>query len=143
MRTTIVRVLGTLAVLAVLLGLTTTAAQAAPAGATALPMTVTTAAAVTSTDYCGTPSTAWVPDGWGKANFRSACALHDTCYSATSTTDRRVCDSVFLTRLRSACASAYGSWNPLRYTCDGVAWIYYETVRSLGAYAYTGQGSRA
>ncbi|WP_076692824.1 phospholipase A2 [Tersicoccus sp. Bi-70] len=145
MRTTILRVLGTLAVLAVLLGMTATSAQAAP-GRQATAATQVTALATTTaatTDYCGTRSTAWVPDSWGKADFRYACARHDACYSATSTTSRLACDQAFLTRLRTACSTAYSAWNPLRYTCYGVAWTYYEAVREFGVYAYSGKGSRA
>ncbi|GGC98144.1 hypothetical protein GCM10011512_26360 [Tersicoccus solisilvae] len=137
MRTTIVRVLGILTLLVALLGLTATSAQAASIA----PVTATVAAA--ETDYCGTPSTAWVPDGWGRADFRSACGKHDDCYSAASTTGRLACDQAFHTRLRTSCAAAYGSWDPRRYTCYGVAWTYYEAVREFGAWAYSGQGSRA
>lgn len=136
MRTTIVRVLGTLTVLIALLGLTATSAQAAP-------RTVSAATTAAATDYCGTPTTAWVPDSWGKADFRSSCGAHDDCYSATSKTSRLACDQALLTRLRAACAVAYPGWNPSRYTCYGVAWTYYEAVRTFGAWAYTGQGSRA
>ncbi|MEH0109172.1 phospholipase A2 [Tersicoccus sp. MR15.9] len=140
MRTMILRVLGTLVVLAVMLGMTATSAQAAPVTTSPTAMSSTTTA---TTDYCGTPSTAWVPDSWGRADFRSACAQHDACYSATSTTSRLDCDTAFLTRLRTACSTAYPAWSPLRYTCYGVAWTYYEAVRELGRYAYSGQGSPA
>lgn len=139
MRTTIVRILGTLAVLVALLGSTATAASAASSSAA----TASALASAPRTDYCGTPSTAWVPDGWGRADFRAACGRHDECYSATSTTSRSSCDQALQAELRTACASAYGPSSPSRYLCYGVAFTYYEGVRAFGRLAYSGNGSPA
>lgn len=143
MRSMIVRMLGTLAVLAVLLGSTAPAAGAATTVPGRAAVAVAVPAAAATTDYCGTRTTAWVPEGWGAADFRGACRLHDACYSAASSTSRLACDNAFRARLRDACSTAYGGWNPLRYACYGVAWTYWQVVRSWGAFAYAGTGSPA
>ncbi|KAI8799938.1 hypothetical protein BJ742DRAFT_843825 [Cladochytrium replicatum] len=76
-------------------------------------------------DYC-TAS----PDSFGNANFRGPCARHDLCFAGLggSAVGEPKCNAQLLKDLKAECECAYGSWNPLRATCKGVAQGYYEIV---------------
>lgn len=84
-----------------------------------------------------------VPDNFGRANFTTACAIHDQCYSPQSSTDRLQCDQQLLLNLRLACYRAYATQPGLLLTCYTVAAIYYVGVRLLGGYFYAGTGNPA
>lgn len=89
-----------------------------------------------TTDSCN-----FVPDSFGEADFTTACDLHDTCYS--SSTSRLACDFALLRGLREACEDAYAAGSSLRLTCYTVASIYFVGVRLFGWLFYTGSGSAA
>lgn len=71
-------------------------------------------------------------------NFHNACDWHDLCYHykyyGNSSSGRLACDNGFLSRMRSWCASYYGSWweAPFRNTCYSAAATYYSAVRAFG-----------
>ena len=88
------------------------------------------------TDSCN-----FVPDSFGDADFTTACNLHDTCYS--SSTSRLACDLALLRGLTAACEDAYPAGNSLRLTCYTVASIYFVGVRLFGGLFYTGSGNPA
>ncbi len=79
-----------------------------------------------------------VPDGFGRADFQPACAVHDRCYGTA--TSRRECDRALLGNLTTACARAYPVTSSLRLSCYTVAGIYYVGVRLLGRGFYDGTG---
>lgn len=84
------------------------------------------------------------PDSWGKANFRPVCDRHDSCYSRSSTKDRKTCDEEFFAGLLGVCARAYPPYQPItaaQYAgCNGVAAAYYAAVRQFGGSHYEGRG---
>lgn len=102
--------------------------------------TSTPRAGAAKTDYC-----TWSPDSYGSANFKPACASHDSCYSSSSKSSRLTCDKRFKSALNRACNSAYDDWYdyPDKKACNGVAWTYYQAVRKAGKSHYNGQGSSA
>jgi hypothetical protein len=100
-------------------------------------------AAQSSTSTVEGDSCTAVPDSFGSANFTPACAEHDRCYSADSSTDRLQCDQELLLRLRGACFDAYAMRPGLLLTCYAVAAIYYAGVRLFGSQYYVGGGSEA
>ena len=69
-------------------------------------------------------------------NFHNACDWHDLCYHhkwyGNSSAGRLACDDGFRSRMRSWCANQYASWNPARYSCYGLADVYYRAVRTFG-----------
>ncbi|KAI8799937.1 hypothetical protein BJ742DRAFT_843824 [Cladochytrium replicatum] len=81
-------------------------------------------------DYC-TAS----PDSWGSANFRGPCARHDLCFGKLTGTGsgEQSCNNKFLDDLTAECKCAYGSLNPLRYTCISTAGVYYAAVSAATA----------
>jgi len=52
------------------------------------------------------------PDSQFGTDFRPACATHDICYSASSTTDRQSCDSGLRADLQIACIEDNSSFKP-------------------------------
>lgn len=72
----------------------------------------------------------------GGADFHPACVAHDTCYSPSSRTDRRACDSAFLHNMRYACDVAGKGWS-----CNSIAGTYYGAVRGIGWSFYKGSGA--
>jgi hypothetical protein len=100
-------------------------------------------AALSSTSTAGGDSCTAVPDNFGRANFTTACDIHDVCYSPQSSTDRLRCDQQLLFNLRLACYQAYATQPGLLLTCYTVAAIYYVGVRLFGAFAYAGTGNPA
>jgi hypothetical protein len=98
-------------------------------------------AAQSSTSTAEGDSCTAVPDTFGSANFTSACAEHDRCYSSPS--DRLQCDQQLLVDLRTACYHAYSTRPGLLLTCYAVAAIYYIGVRLFGGPYYIGSGSSA
>jgi hypothetical protein len=99
--------------------------------------------ALSSTSTAAGDSCTAVPDNFGSANFVTACAIHDQCYSPASSTDRLQCDRQLLFNLRLACYHAYATQPGLLLTCYTVAAIYYVGVRLFGAAFYTGTGRGA
>lgn len=91
---------------------------------------------LSSTSTAAGDSCTAVPDNFGSANFTTACAIHDQCYSPESTTDRLQCDRELLFNLRLACYQAYATRPGLLLTCYTVAAIYYVGVRLFGASFY-------
>jgi hypothetical protein len=81
------------------------------------------------------------PDSYGKAKFSSSCNAHDECYSSTSHTARKVCDKRLHASLDAACRRGYGKYDPYRYSCYGVADVYYHAVRQFGKSHYSGHGN--
>ncbi|MFE1752868.1 hypothetical protein [Streptomyces anandii] len=77
-------------------------------------------------DYC-TDS----PDSYLSADFRGPCARHDLCYGKKGN-HKKSCDATLFAQLMQNCNYAYGSWNPLRYTCTSVASGYYAAVTAYG-----------
>ncbi|GAB6897639.1 phospholipase A2 [Kineosporia succinea] len=77
-------------------------------------------------DYCTSS-----PDSFGSADFRGPCARHDLCYEAPGD-HKAACDSALKSDLVTNCNYAYGSLNPLRGTCQGVANVYYAAVTAFG-----------
>ena len=98
-------------------------------------------AALASTSPAESDSCTAVPDNFGSANFTSACATHDLCYS--SSTDRLQCDQQLLLDLRSACYQAYRRQPGLLLSCYTVAAIYYIGARLFGGHFYAGTGNEA
>jgi hypothetical protein len=84
------------------------------------------------TDSCN-----FVPDSFGRANFKLACDAHDACYR--SSTDRLTCDLLLLAGLQAAC-NVYPEGSYLRLTCYTVASIYFIGVRLFGGFFYSGTG---
>lgn len=80
------------------------------------------------------------PEGVGPADFAPACAAHDECYSATSSTDRMACDVQFEADLRAACEEAHDGGMGLT-GCYGAASTYFAFVRAAGMAFYDGTGS--
>ena len=70
-------------------------------------------------------------------NFHSACDWHDLCYHY-HWYSRAGCDDGFKSRMRSWCASRYGSWYEAYHkgVCYGVAETYYRAVRAFGGPFY-------
>ncbi|MDG9708362.1 hypothetical protein [Streptomyces sp. DH10] len=77
-------------------------------------------------DYCTSS-----PDSWNKADFRGPCARHDLCYAKPGN-HKKACDAVLNTQMTQNCYYAYGSANPLRYTCVAIAAGYYSSVVGFG-----------
>ncbi|KAI8802719.1 hypothetical protein BJ742DRAFT_831839 [Cladochytrium replicatum] len=77
------------------------------------------------TDFC-TAS----PDTWGEADFRGPCARHDLCFDKLigNGEGEQSCNNQFLRDLTAECKCAYGSRNPLRYTCISTAHVYFAAV---------------
>ncbi len=91
---------------------------------------------VMATDYC-----TMSPEGWGLANFSTACSFHDGCYSRRSNVNRLDCDRQFLNSLIAECYRVYGANTlPTTTSCVNVAGIYYGTVRAVGSSRYVGNG---
>ncbi|MBI1758715.1 MAG: phospholipase [Actinobacteria bacterium] len=89
-----------------------------------------------STDYCSVS-----PDQPLGFDFRLPCWHHDWGYRNYKTVGQfpankpRV-DDMFYFHLRQVCAS-YPSWK--RPTCDGLAWSYYQAVRTFGSLSAVSQ----
>lgn len=82
---------------------------------------------ITVVDYCGTETTAYIPDSvWG-VNLAGACSAHDDCYRAMIV-PRNTCDSQFLTNMLNASGS-----NLLGI---GTSYLYYSAVVLFGGGAY-------
>ena len=96
-------------------------------------------AALASTSTAEGDSCTAVPDSFGKAEFTTACGMHDTCYSKQSSVDRLQCDQLLLLGLRASCYDAYAKQPGLLSTCYTVAAIYYIGVRLFGTFAYDWQ----
>ncbi|MFJ3649910.1 MULTISPECIES: phospholipase A2 [Streptomyces] len=77
-------------------------------------------------DYCTSS-----PDKYGSADFRGPCARHDLCY-AKKGNHKKTCDAQLLVDLTANCRYAYGSWNPMRFTCISTAGVYYGAVTAYG-----------
>jgi RHS repeat-associated protein len=71
-----------------------------------------------------------VPDGFGSADFSSACKGHDDCYAGGW--NRRVCDTQFLYDLEDACIGEYGVKSFTAASCLREANFYYAGVRFFG-----------
>lgn len=78
------------------------------------------------------------PDRWGRANFKPVCDRHDICY--TSATNRKTCDSRFLSGLKSVCTKSYPNQKIRRGACLKIADTYYTAVRAAGSRFYKGSG---
>ncbi|MFI6761829.1 hypothetical protein ACIBF5_22080 [Micromonospora sp. NPDC050417] len=77
-------------------------------------------------DYCTSS-----PDSYLFADFRGPCARHDLCYEAPGN-HKSACDNTFFSHLVNNCDYAYGSLNPLRYSCRVVAGEYWAAVTAFG-----------
>lgn len=77
-------------------------------------------------DYCS-----GVPNYYGDADFRGACAAHDTCYDSYS---KLYCDAQFAGNMQATCAESYGWFNPSRYMCAQRAAYYTDGVLILGGW---------
>ena len=79
---------------------------------------------------CGPASfPSWLNDAaTSVSGFADQCAAHDACYS-TCTKTRTQCDDEFLVDMNAVCAT---SW-----TCQTLAYLYYEAVDEFGASACT------
>jgi hypothetical protein len=77
-------------------------------------------------DYCTSS-----PDSYLAANFRGPCARHDLCYEAPGN-HKSACDNTFYGHLVNNCDYAYGSLNPIRYSCRVVAGEYWAAVTAFG-----------
>ena len=125
------------------LGLATARADRFPR--VALPKSVDSATArvmaLANTPTAESDSCTAVPDNFGRADFTSACDIHDQCYSPQSSTDRLQCDRQLLTNLRLACYQTYSANYALLRSCYTVASIYYIGVRLFGGFFYAGTGN--
>lgn len=77
-------------------------------------------------DYCTSS-----PDSYLSADFRGPCARHDLCYAKPGN-HKKACDATLMTQLIQNCKYAYGSLNPLRYSCTNTAVNYHQAVTSFG-----------
>jgi hypothetical protein len=77
-------------------------------------------------DYCTSS-----PDSYLSADFRGPCARHDLCYEAPGN-HKSSCDNTLHNNLVNNCDYAYGSLNPVRYTCRTVAGEYWAAVTAFG-----------
>ncbi len=77
-------------------------------------------------DYCTSS-----PDSYLSADFRGPCARHDLCYAKPGN-HKKACDATLDVQLSQNCAYAYGSLNPLRYSCINTAHGYWMSVTSFG-----------
>ncbi len=148
MRIVATRVLLFVSVIAVLMTAGVATSSAATTAPSAAAPTVSQASAPTLSaarvDYCGgSGASKWVPDHWGLASFRKACKAHDKCYSSSSHTSRKSCDSTMYKGLRSACNHAYWFSPGLLINCHEVALTYYVAVRKFAKSHYHGHGSAA
>jgi hypothetical protein len=104
------------------------------------------------TDGCTTGPIVRVNAVPGAYDFTHACAHHDGCYKGfpkstkrnakpTSWKTRLECDEAFLADMRASCDELFAR-DPSRAsalaTCQGYAVVYYQAVRTLGAFAYKG-----
>jgi len=87
-------------------------------------------------DYCGPAGGGGglIPDSVGGVSISGACAVHDQCYSASSTTDRSVCDRQFRSNIISICSAGGGR------QCNANAQAYWIGVRIGGQFLYLGRG---
>ncbi|MEU8327415.1 phospholipase A2 [Micromonospora sp. NPDC048839] len=77
-------------------------------------------------DYCTSS-----PDSYLAADFRGPCARHDLCYEAPGN-HKSACDNTFHGHLVNNCDYAFGSWNPVRYSCRVAAAEYWAAVTAFG-----------
>ncbi|MFB9775032.1 hypothetical protein [Brevibacterium otitidis] len=95
---------------------------------------------------CSTPKLSKVLTGKYDRIFKPACDTHDRCYSASSKTSRKSCDSTFRHNMNRICHKKYGkSTAPGTRSrdCIGTASIYYHFVRAFGKSHYKGKGDRS
>jgi RHS repeat-associated protein len=83
-------------------------------------------------DYCTLS-----PDRIDGIDISQACLAHDLCYSASSSTDRRVCDEQLASDIYLQCEYQRGS----RLQCLSISGSYYRVVRAVGFLFYEGRGS--
>ncbi|MDG4825306.1 phospholipase [Asanoa sp. WMMD1127] len=85
-----------------------------------------------STDYCSTS-----PDNPFGFTFELSCYRHDFGYRnykamGRFSANKSRLDSAFYEDLKRVCATYSSGWKPI---CDGLAWTYYQAVRTFGKVA--------
>ena len=82
-------------------------------------------------DPDGEPCTAIPNQIPGIFDFSSACVGHDACYVFAG--DNRTCDLAFRNDMLALCAAQHPDvFDPARYLCQTVAFIYYTGVVIFG-----------
>jgi hypothetical protein len=86
----------------------------------------------------------FIPDSWGNASFRDACANHDACYGRFGE-NKADCDDRFYSNMYDACSNAYPSafHTIQREACYEIAYDYWYAVHKMGGDAYREAQSEA